>query len=334
MNTTPPRKTVLSALEMAGRAPSVHNSQPWLWRIAPHSLHLYVDHSRLLATLDPTGREMVISCGAALHHARVAFSSLGWGTTVHRIPDPARPDHLASIEFTPAREDDIDTEAITEANAIAHRRTDRRPFLPDPVPDDVQSSLADAARAEGATLRFASDDRSRRELLVAIEHAGTTQRDSAEYRRELINWSGAHVPFEEGVPASAIPAQVDPRRGMAERDFNVAATGELPVPILDDGATFAVLTSERDSTGEWLRTGEALSAVLLSATRAGLATCPLSQVAEVSEAREEVRGQLLDGIEQPQIALRIGWPVTAEFPAAPTPRRPVSDSLRPLATST
>jgi hypothetical protein len=134
------------------------------------------------------------------------------------------------------------------------------------------------------------------------------------------------VTFAESVPARNIPAESDVRRGIPERDFTIAATGELPLPILDDGAMLAVLASCSDNTEDWLRTGKALSAVLLTATRAGLATCPLSQIKEVTDARDQV----LHGIAQPQIALRIGWPVTAEFPAPPTPRRPVSESIEPL----
>ena len=51
-------RTVRSALELASRAPSVHNSQPWRWRIADRSVHLYADHARRLPATDPDGREL------------------------------------------------------------------------------------------------------------------------------------------------------------------------------------------------------------------------------------------------------------------------------------
>ncbi|MGZ4520454.1 MAG: Acg family FMN-binding oxidoreductase, partial [Mycobacteriaceae bacterium] len=69
---TPDLETILAALDVACRAPSVHNTQPWRWAIAEHSVHLFADGSRRLPVVDPDGREMTISCGAALHHARVA----------------------------------------------------------------------------------------------------------------------------------------------------------------------------------------------------------------------------------------------------------------------
>jgi nitroreductase len=314
-----------SALALACRAPSVHNSQPWRWKLAEHSMHLYLDPSRLMRVIDPTGREMVISCGAALNHARIAFAAEGWQAQVHRMPNPAQPDHLASIEFSELTE--VDPHIETLAAAAADRRSDRRPFLTDLVPQDVLAPLREVARVEDCTLSFALEDRERRELELAIEHAGSEERQRPEYREELAAWAGRHA-SPEGVPARSIPAEH--LRGMPERDFALVAEGELPVPILDDGAVLAVLSTRGDSYESWLAAGEALSAVLLSATEQGLATCPLSQIAEVAESRNQVREQFLGGSGYPQMAIRIGWPVTREFPGPLTPRRPVSEVVEPL----
>jgi nitroreductase len=37
-------------------APSLHNSQPWLFRIADGGVDVYADRSRRLDVLDPAGR--------------------------------------------------------------------------------------------------------------------------------------------------------------------------------------------------------------------------------------------------------------------------------------
>ncbi|MBB5157568.1 Acg family FMN-binding oxidoreductase [Saccharopolyspora phatthalungensis] len=321
----PSQETMRSALALACRAPSVHNSQPWRWKLAEHSVHLYLDRSRLLGVIDPTGREMVISCGAVLNHARIAFAGEGWQARVHWLPNPAQPEHLASIEFRELTE--VDPHVETLAAAAADRRSDRRPFLTDPVPQEVLAPLREVARVEDCTLTFALEDRERRELELAIEHAGSEERQRPEYREELAAWAGRHA-SPEGVPVRSIPAEH--LRGMPERDFALAAEGELAVPILDDGAVLAVLSTRGDTYDSWLATGEALSAVLLSATEQGLATCPLSQIAEVAESRNLVREQILGGSGYPQMAIRIGWPVTREFPGPLTPRRPVSEFVEPL----
>src|SRR5437763_6409752 len=127
----PDDETVRSAIELAIQAPSIHNSQPWRWRVADRSLHLFSDPSRQLPATDPAGRDLMVSCGAVLHHARVAFAALGWASTVHRLPNPAEPDHLAAVEFS---RHDPTADDIALAAAIGHRRTDRRRFSSWPVP--------------------------------------------------------------------------------------------------------------------------------------------------------------------------------------------------------
>lgn len=207
--------------------------------------------------------------------------------------------------------------------ALAERRSDRRPFRPDPVPERQLTALVRAAREQGASLVLAQDDRSRGELVDAVQYAGSVHRELPEYWREFAQWTGVHG----GEPTQEI-AESQP--ATLSRDFALITAGELPVPVLDDGAVLAVLATGGDSYESWLRAGEALSAVLIEATRNGLATCTLSQVGEVADSRVAVRHTVLGDIGQPQLAVRIGWPVTREYPGPRSPRRPVSESIEQL----
>ncbi|PRX45207.1 hypothetical protein B0I33_110307 [Prauserella shujinwangii] len=114
-----------TALALAIRAPSVHNSQPWRWRVGDRTAHLDAEQSLRLPSTDPDGRDLLLSCGAALHHLRIGFAALGWRATVHRLPNPAEPDHLAAVELV-RHEPTIGEIAL--AAAIPRRRTDRRRY--------------------------------------------------------------------------------------------------------------------------------------------------------------------------------------------------------------
>ncbi|MFC7615407.1 hypothetical protein ACFQV2_19770 [Actinokineospora soli] len=127
----PDQRTVHAALALAGRAPSVHNTQPWRWLVGDSSVHVVADWDRWLRGTDPDGRDLLVSCGAALHHLRTAFAGMGFATAVHRLPNPADPAHLAAVEFRPAAPSD---EQIALSSAISRRRTDRRRFSSWPVP--------------------------------------------------------------------------------------------------------------------------------------------------------------------------------------------------------
>ncbi len=92
------RATVLRrAAVRATLAPSVHNTQPWRFHLLEGRLDIYVDRARQLTVLDPTSRQMIISCGCAIMNARVSMAGDGVGLEVRRYPDKASPDLLATL---------------------------------------------------------------------------------------------------------------------------------------------------------------------------------------------------------------------------------------------
>jgi nitroreductase len=136
------------AVERALRAPSLANTQPWRWRIGEDSVELHADWDRQLTSTDPDRRDLIISCGAALHHLRVALAALGWSSSVRRLPDPESAAHLATVYPGQERADWQDAELTS---AIERRRTDRRHLSARPVPPAALQALAGQAARLGAT---------------------------------------------------------------------------------------------------------------------------------------------------------------------------------------
>jgi nitroreductase len=298
------------AAQVSLSAPSILNTQPWRWQVESTSLRLWADRSRQLLVSDPDGRLLTISCGAALHHARLALAMLGWSAGVERLPDSAQPDLLATIDLTNAWHDATDAERAAY-EAIARRRTDRRAYGREPVAPWDADCLVVAAEEAGAHLHLIRDD-DVAELGAAAQQAASIQFADAAYRKELVTWV-EHRPDGAGVPAeAAVPSS--PRRVPVRQFTNVAELD--PGRQTDAGARYAVLYTNGDEPGDWLRAGEALSAVLLTATAAGLATAPISDVTETVVTRERLR-RMLSGIGYPQMALRIGYAPPGTIPASP-----------------
>jgi hypothetical protein len=90
---------IAKAVELACRAPSLHNSQPWRWTASDTVVELHADAHRVVRSHDSSGREALISCGVALDHFRTAMAAAGWNTTVEQFPNPDKLDHVASITF-------------------------------------------------------------------------------------------------------------------------------------------------------------------------------------------------------------------------------------------
>ena len=325
---TPGEDPVRSALRLALRAPSVHNCQPWRWLVGPESVHLYADGSRQVPATDPHGRDLLISCGAALDHFLVALASLGRGARVRRIPNPAQPGHLATVELLPHTGTGAD-EAL--AAAIPRRRTDRRRFSSWPVPAELIGELLELARVRGVGLEAITDPTVRWKLFHAITAAAEQQAADPAYAAEMAMWSGRGAESDDGVPAANATA---PQHTPGQMPLRAYASPSLPQPPSTGepaNAALLLLTTPTDSALDWLRAGEATSAILLTATRHGLANSPLTQPLEVDDTRAFIRSRVTTGRTfHPQILLRLGWAPagTAELP--PTPRRPLDDVVAPL----
>ncbi len=313
----PDAGTVRTALTLAARAPSVHNTQPWRWRVDADGLHLRADAARQLPNTDPDGRDLILSCGSALHHCVVAFAAVGWRSRVTRLPNGADPDHLATIELSPHPADFVD---VALAAAIPRRRTDRRHYSAWPVPmGDIALMAARAART-GVTLCQVEDIDSLHDIVARSVRDHLTQ----DYLGELTEWSGRYFSVA-GVPARNTPLP-DPEAKVPSRLFAGAALPMAPdSSAADDNAVVLALGTRRDDRLAQLRAGEATSAVLLTATSTGLSSCPVTEPLETAETREAVRADIFGDSDYPQMLLRVGWaPINAD-PLPATPRRDLDD---------
>lgn len=165
-------------------------------------------------------------------------------------------------------------------------------------------------------------------MALAAVRAGALQLSDSGYRAELMDWthrpgwSGDGVPIESTVDTVA--------RRVPVRDFtpfggNAAQAG----PDTDLGATYAVIFTDDDTPLSWLTAGEALSAVLLTATALGLATAPISDVTEVAATRDELRRIIAPQQGHPQVTVRIGHPAGGNPPPR-APRRLADEVITPL----
>jgi hypothetical protein len=86
-------KTIVAT---ANLAPSVHNTQPARWRLAKDgSILVLADLKRQLLSGDPSGRDMGVSCGAALEGTLMALGEAGIG--VQAVDDLWAANDIASF---------------------------------------------------------------------------------------------------------------------------------------------------------------------------------------------------------------------------------------------
>ena len=307
------RRALEDAADLTLLAPSVHNTQPWRIELHDDRLDLRADRSRQLTTLDPLGRELVLSAGAALMSARIGLAAAGWDARCDRFPRTDDPDLLAwlwPVTGTP------DSALALLAPAVSRRHTNRRRYLPDQVPDDVLRRLGTLADEDGAVLVPVLHEAHRRLLARLTQQADSQQNADPAYRAELRQWTTRPKEARDGVPPDVVPhVDGEHRDDLPVRDFDTQGAGRLP-PDTRSGIdqTLLVLASRSDEPLAWLHTGEALQRMLLELTTAGWVAEPMTQAIEVPVTRTQLRSALTWDTH-PQVLLRVGR-------AAPTPRTP------------
>jgi hypothetical protein len=285
-----PTELIVNALQLACRAPSVRNSQPWRWVVDEDAVELFADPGRLDESTDSTGRQAVISCGAALHHFRVAAAAAGWDTTVRRFPDPSDPRHLATVSFAEAA-------AVTDhqrrrADAILLRRSNRLPFS---EPLDWHAFLVFAAQPRshhGVTVSILDGD-SRAELAEVTDLVENLNLAASTRAHGIDSWTAQSVP-------------------------------ETMVRPWEDHSTVLALSTDDESIESVLRCGETLSDLLLEATVAGITTCTSTHVTEIP-CGSDVVASLIGGDTTPQVLVRVGRVPALIATPPPTPRRPLGE---------
>lgn len=324
------RATLRRAAARAGLAPSIHNTQPWRLDLHNNALELRLDPERRLAHVDPDGRQAVISCGCALFNARVSLSADDLGDArITRFPDGVDSPLLARVELVPRTGDDSFSRAARRAIAeldfaIAVRRTNRSRFEELIVPERFVDRLAAGAAAEG-TILFSVRRHHHRETVARLtRNADAEQYSNPAYRAELRAWITDDPTRADGVHTRSVTrVDADTHDDLPLRDFDMHGNAGLPAQT--DSAqqqTMLLLGTDTDTPRDWLRAGEALERVLLTATLAGYESSPVMQALEVPATRSALRSEL--GVSfHPQFLVRVG----RADPVPPTIRRALHDIL-------
>lgn len=312
-------------VQAATAAPSMHNAQPWHFRchLGERTIEVRADMERAMPAADPERRSLHVGCGAALFNLRAAAAAAGWRPRTELFPAADEPLLLASVSLVCAEPgEEADTDLAGLAPEIPRRHSSRWPFAEKPVPPAELSDLVEAARAEGAKLVF-PDAWHAATLLELVQDAEVRDAETPDRAAELARWTHPRPDgADEGVPGYAY----GPRRrtGAAPmRDFGRGAEppGRTSVSF-ETTPNLALLGTAHDTPADWLRAGQALERVLLTATRAGLVASLTSEALEWSDLRPLVRDPLTD-VGQVQMVLRIGY-----GPRGPsTPRRPLAEVM-------
>ena len=311
-------------LNYAVLAPSPYNSQPWRFEVSGNQVRLCAERSRSRPVADADGRELVISCGAALLHLRVAARYFGLRYALYIAPDTDQPDFLAMMEIVGEQ-----PQTQHEANlfaAMPRRHTHRGAFDERPLSAGLLRRLREAAKSEGVQAQTIVRGPVQESVLAVAFEAERSHWRDPRYCREWANWlrrDESAALMGDGLPAGALnlPPSLLPWLPLMMRSL---PAGLVPGQTSSVSALVAPavvsLETPGNGTREWMLAGQALARVLLTAAGAGAEASYLSHAIQSPLYCGTVR-ELLHTTLQPQVLLRVGY----HAGGAPVPRRTVGE---------
>ncbi|WP_063796094.1 Acg family FMN-binding oxidoreductase [Peterkaempfera griseoplana] len=321
-------------LRAAVAAPSIHNTQPWRFRLDLAHLTVEVGAApgRALPLADSDGRAVHLSVGAAVFNLRTAVAHHGWRPVTRLLPEPDRPEvlaavHLAGAPHAPGGDGNSNRKGNGYGNgrydgrdlyeSIWLRHSSRMPFTEQPVPQPVLDELVRAAESEQADLILPGRGESARLLAITADAERRNNGDPAR-RAETASWCapGRHPDPGHGIPPAAMGV-MDAGAQLPMRDFTGRLDGPpRPAACFERDPQLLLLSTRQDRPVDWLRAGQAMQKVLLVLTARELVASFLHQALEWHDLRWLLRDPHA-GLCHPQVLLRIGYgPV-----GAVTPRR-------------
>lgn len=326
-------------------APSILNTQPWRFGIVEDQVKIFADWSRALPVTDPEGRELTISCGAALLNLRVAMRAFGYGSDVKIYQSAEKDEPLAEIKLVGTVDPSADDLGLR--NAIVMRRTNRQKMESRALPQDFLRKLSSISDAASAALVVMSEIGAKRRIVELVGTAEKSLLSNSNYRDELAHWiqqrvsegvalhdeaqsrmAGhlANMPTQMAGHLPDMPTQPELSMPQAASAGRMFAVGEDATKRhLDQLATAPVMVAvitKKDDRESWIAAGQMMQRVLLLATVAGASASFLNPPIEVPALRSEL-AKIAGISEMPQVLLRIGY--APEI--SPTPRRSVGQVI-------
>ncbi|HEY7596122.1 MAG TPA: nitroreductase [Actinophytocola sp.] len=294
-------------------APSVHNTQPWVLEFhddGAHGVSLYQRLDRALERHDPLGRDLLISCGAALENLLLAIRVLGWVPALALVPGD-RPDLVGRARVTGRREpSDVE---LRRYAAVSRRRSYRQPFTSAPIEQSTRDALVAASDTGGVEVRAVRGDGDIDVIARVFDHAALVLKADRAYQRELSAWTTTSADPRPGEGVASVPRHLDtlPWAGLVRR------LTAVPDPVvfadrLRRECLLVVLTPD-DGPLDHVRAGMAVQATWLDATGRGLVGSILTQPLQL----RGVRAGLIEGMELagfPQALMRFGHPAEPHHP--------------------
>jgi hypothetical protein len=307
--------------ETCRRAPSAHNTQPWVLRYGGDEVAVHWDEDRWLADADPTRRDLFLSLGAFVETCLIVAADAGLPVRAevavhsgdHRVARLVPAGSLYRTTFTSA--------------AVRRRRCARGRYVPGPVAAETLDRLT----GYGGDVRRVDCRRLVGALHVADRWLFGTPPVAGELR-EWLRLSPRHPRYHldgltdralelSRVEAAGLALALAPRVYPAGRALGLPGLlAAASRGLLRHHGSVLVLVGRSSSAEDVVEHGRTLMRVWLALSETGLAVHPLSQILDCQATSAALGGLLELSPDESALAIfRAGRPRREPSPSARIP---------------
>lgn len=307
-----PADVVCRLVEAAVKAPSGHNSQPWLFGVRENTVFIRPDFRHALPVVDKENRELYVSIGCATENLCIAAANAGYMPLVE-YGDPVAVTLRKQPERVPHPLYPV----------LFKRQCNRQLYNGERVPDEILCSVVRRSGVPaGVHLSvFPNGSPGFARWASYIAEGNGCQMNDLLFKEELISSMRFNRKEIRNDPAGltyhVIGAPALPRfmaKRIVRSFLTPAGQKRTDSKKLRSSSHLVLFSLEKNDLPAWIEAGRVLERFLLYAASEGIAVAFMNQPCEVAAIATRIQASLS---AYPVLVLRIGY----ASPAPYSPRR-------------
>lgn len=296
----------LFMIEQAIKAPSGHNTQPWLFKINDHSIEIYPNLEKSLPVVDFDNRELFISLGCAVENLCIAASYKEYRTSVSN-------DAQGVITINLTKCDSVAYDPLFEQIDI--RQTNRSVYNGSIIPDNTIQVLQKIPIEQNINVHFYKTGTQDFDTISNFVFRGNIQQMQDEtFKKELKEWMRYNKKHQnetnDGLSYAVFGAPNMPKfivKPIMLKAVNEKSQNKGDKKKILSSSHFVLFTTLHNTIDEWINLGRRLERFLLKTTELGIVHSYLNQPNEIRGLAKQMAESLDLSDEYPTILIRLGY---------------------------
>lgn len=303
------QKILQELIESGIKAPSSHNTQPWLFKLKENEVQIHPDFKRALPIVDGDHHELYISLGCAAENIIIAAREKGISTNLELFVNSEGKEFIIIYlqeSNTTGNEDEL-------FSFITRRQVTRNEYSQKKIPQEYLKKLKKSFDFPGIKLLIFSEKKEIDGINNFIKKAIEKQYKDKEFLNELVDW----IRFSKSKAKKSrdgvwIKSMGIPNIGsflgnfvfkyLLPANFHVNRWSKL----VKSSSALAIFVATKNDTKHWVSLGRAFQRFRLTATKLNIKHTHMNMPCEELEIRKKM-AKYLNLDSEPLLLLRIGY---------------------------